>query len=480
MAALLSLTRSTLPHQNDEILEFIAIFCPDEKFQDALQNLSPKTMQWQPDLWVIDMRACRAFWLHTAGRKDTKVNTMIADQLTALFAETDYYGAAAATPWEAILLVKAAREKGFHGMIHFSSRLGRNLLRGISWDLWWESCREYAENNSKIRSRNHTDSILSKGRTAMTLAMQRLGCARPDLLRTLPSSHIRRRFGSLIAEVWQLSFPHRQGLSKSEAIALFPWAPYLSTEKPFVKRHLDNELKHWDAIEELLREDINRLCVLGSFKKEERILNLEWRIVLCNLHAIPIYIPFRHPHSLHQDCPSQRTALLQIQYAFEKEKLFATKASSQETGLISWELEILEKAPARFRQGSLFHESSDDLAHLKQLENMIRKPLEGFGLAANWLAEDSFYKQVDAFETCPSQEDYLPLAQERPLFLYTDAHHLPFDQHTRVGPFQERTMDKWWKSKNRSRDYYRMTQGDTMLWVYRDQRGSWISQGVYG
>jgi len=476
MAALLNLSLSAPTQQNNEILDFIAVFCPDEKHHEALQTLSPKTMRWSEpdaadDLWLIDMRACRDFWLYSAKCQELGVFTLIVKQLSELFAGADYYGAAAATPWEALLLVKASREKGFQGMMASSSRLGKNLLRGVSWEGWWESCGEYSC-KKKI-----PDSLLSKAKSAMTLVMDRLGCQRPEQFQTLPSPHLRRRFGNLVAEVWQLSFPQRQGLSTPDAISYFPWASHVVSERPYVKRHLDNELRQWDAIAELLQEDLNRLCVLGSFKKEERILNLEWRIVLCNLQTIPISILFRHPHSLHQDCPSQRTALLQIQYAFEKN--FSLRASSLETGLISWQLEITEKAPARLRQGSLFRESSDDLQCLKQLENMIKRPLESFSLTEDWVAEDSYHKK-----DCPQDSfapgDYLPLAAGRPLFLYPEAQNFLCDQLTRVGHFQERTMDKWWKSHNRSRDYYRMTQNETMLWVYRDQQGSWYTQGVYG
>ncbi len=490
MAALLSLSQSSSTQQNDEILEFIAIFCPEKKYQEALQNLSPKTMHWQkiakaeaeadtdpPELWLIDMRACRDFWLYSAGRQGLSVFTLITTQLTEIFVGQDYYGAAAATPWEALLLVKTSREKGFHGLMAVSSRLGKNLLRGVSWDVWWESCIEYA------REKKIADSVVNKAKSAMTLAMQRLGCQRPEQFQTLPSPHIRRRFGTLVAEVWQLSFPQRQGLSTLEAIRFFPWTAHASSQRPYVKRHLDNELREWESIAELLREDLNRLCVLGSFKKEERILNLEWRIVLCNLQVLPITILFRHPHSLHQDCPSQRTALLQIQYAFEKK--LSLKASSLETGLISWQVEIMEKAPARLRQGSLFHESSDDLQSLKQLENMIKKPLQSFSLAADWLAEDSYQDHASlptAAAVVGADDHYLPLAAGRPLFLYPEAQNFLCDQLTRVGHFQERTMDKWWQSPfaNRSRDYYRMTHGQTMLWVYRDQQGAWHTQGVYG
>ena len=475
MAAVLSLSPSSPRDQNDEILGFIAIFCSNKKQADVLQDLSPKTMLWIDSLRLIDMRACSDFWRHSARQRGMNVSLYVQQQISEIFAGEDYYGAAAFTPWEALLLAKAAREKGFRGLIHFSSRLGKNLLRGLSWELWWESCGEYAL-RKKI-----PDSLLNKAKSAMSIAMRRLGCQRPEQLRTLPSPHIRRRFGSLVAEVWQLSFPERQGLERKDAVSFFPWEADTTSQSPCVKRHLDHELREWNSIEELLREDLNRLCVLGSFKKEERILILEWRIVLCNLQVYPIVILFRHPHSLHQDCPSQRTALLQINYSFEKN--FSLKASSLETGLISWQIEIMEKAPARLRQGSLFQESSDDLQSLKQLENMIKKPLEFFSLSDDWLAEDSFHKETSSLSSKASEEsaaNYLPLAAGRPLFLYPDAQNILCDQLTRVGHFQERTMDKWWKTGNRSRDYYRMTQNETMLWVYRDQQGSWYTQGIYG
>jgi hypothetical protein len=469
--AVLSLFQSSPEKQHDEILDFIAIFCDNEKLHDALQNLSPKTMPWQNNLWLIDMRACQDFWLYKAKQKNLDISACINQQLKEIFGDEEFYASASPTPWEAILLLKAAREKGFPGMIHFTSRLGKNLLSGLSWDLWWEACSEYA------CVKNIPDAMVNKARHAMSIAMKRLGCQRPEQFRTLPSPQIRRRFGALVADVWQLSFPERQGLKTVDAIHFFPWTSYVTTHKPFVKRHLDHELREWNSIEELLREDLNRLCVLGSFKKEERILNLEWRIVLCNLQVFPINILFRHPHSLHQDCPSQRTALLQINYAFDK--IFSSKASSAETGLISWQLEIVEKAPARLRQGSLFHESSDDLQSLQQLENMIKKPLESFALSNDWLAEDSYSKGGEASDSSVF-ENYLPLAAKRPLFLYPDAPRFSSDRHTRVGHFQERTMDKWWKSSNRSRDYYQMIQDETMLWVYRDQEGSWFTQGIYG
>lgn len=464
--------------RDEEFLGFLAIYHGHHGVSESLLNLSPRTMQWNTNTDVIDMRACRAFWLNAAKSQELTVAALITRELESLSPSHDVLAAAAATPGEALLLLKAAREKGFQGLIHSESRLGRNLLCGFSWDVWWELGKEYAER------KDLAPGLMSRSQQAMRLAMQRLGYQKPEQLRNLPSTHLQRRFGRLVSEVWQLSFPKRQGLEDKEAIALFPWKPFETQEKAIIKRHLDYELRDWPVIEELLREDLNRLCILGPLKKEDRILNLEWRIVLCNLQEIPISILFRHPHNLQQDCPSQRTALLQINYMFEKNS--AIRSASQENGLISWQLEVVEKAPARIRQGSLFQESSDDLQCLQQLENMIKKPLEAFHLQTDWLAEDSFFLGSDETKWTneATSENYLSLSRKRPLFLYREIESLSPQSlgESRFGAFQERTMDKWWKAKrpNFSRDYYQMFHKETLLWVYRDQGGTWHTHGVYG
>lgn len=476
---LLKLTQKN--NQNPaELLEFLAVSCGEQQDSEALQNLSPRTMHWDETIELIDMRACRAFWLHAAKQKATDVSTLIQRELETILGsqEHGFIAAAAATPGEALLLLKAAEEKGFQGIIHAESPLGRNLLRGFSWDIWWSLGEEYA------RKKDFSSLLMNKARHTMSLAMRRLGHQKPEQLRNLPSAHLQRRFGKFVADIWQLSFPERQGLNAEEAIRLFPWTGFEAQKRSFIRRHLDHELRDWPVIEELLREDLNRLCDLGSFKKDERILNLEWRIVLCNLQEIPVSISFRHPHSLHQDCPSQRTALLQIHFMFEKNSVI--KAASEESGLISWQLEIIEKASVRLRQGTLFQESSDDLHNLHQLENMIKKPLEAFRLEKDWLAEDSFAQESDALKktTASLVEDYLPLCRKRPLFLYREPSRIPELSlgKARFGDFQERTMDKWWKNQrpNLSRDYYQMFHNETLLWVFRDQGGTWHTHGVYG
>jgi hypothetical protein len=469
---------SPVDGESDELLNFIAFHSQQTGSPEVLQNLSPNTMLWGDGIVLIDMRACSAFWLHIAKQKEVNLSLLLSHEFEEISKSAGFLATAASTPGEALLLFKAAQEKGFQGIIQAKSRLGRNLLLGLSWDLWWVLYEEYAAQQGA------PPALISKARHSMQLALKRLGCQRPDQLRNLPSAHLQRRFGKLVSNAWQLSFPRLQGVSDKDAIALFPWTRFEEEKVTLVVRHLDHELADWPVIEEVLREDLNRLCNLGSFKKEERILNLEWRIVLCNLQELPISILFRHPHSLHKDCPSQRTALLQINYMYEKNA--ALIAASRGRGLIAWTLKIVEKAPARLRQGSLFQESSDDRQSLRELENMIKTPLEAFALREDWLAEDSYSRffEHDKRPVPVESENYLPLGRKRPLFLYRQVEVLMPSSIScsRFGPFQERTMDKWWKSEgqNISREYYQLFHNETLLWVYRDQGGTWHTHGVYG
>ncbi len=458
-------------------LDFLAVFHEqNEDVGSLLHSLSPRVMHWNPCYSLLDMRACRAYWQHKAQQEGQELSTLLQDELTKLFLNSKYHAAVAKTPSEAIVLVQAAEDKGFQGLIHADSRLGKNLSNSLSWDLWWDFAKIYAEKSNVLPA------LFRKSQHAMTLAMQRLGMKSPNHLRNLPSSHMQRRFGKTIADAWQLTYPERQGLDSKGAIALFPWQGFQLEEELRVRRHLDQELRDWQPIEELLREDINRLTRHPNFAKDERVLVLEWQLTLWDLSEWQLCLSFRHPHNLHQEMPEQKTALLQFQHLFEKESRY--RKLTAENSIIAWKLILKEKAPARFRQHSLFEESRDELSYLRHLENMIKRPLEAYQLEEDWLAEDSFCEQDPIFQATGEREDYLPLNQKRPLFLYHEAKPLAPEllSRARFGSFQERTMDKWWKNsaENLSRDYYQLFHQDLILWVFRDQSGTWRSHGIYG
>lgn len=453
---------------------FLAVACRDAAFSSAaLQALTPRIMQWDETVFLLDLRPCAAFWQYQARRQKQPLLDSLKAELQEIFGSSLFCAAFAETPWQALLLLRLLEEKEQAGVCTHTSRFGRNRLRSLSWDIWWSCAARYVE-HLQNSSKKDLSSFQQQKRT-MKLAMRRLGAEEPAQLQAMPVSQIRRRFGSLIADIWAQTF------SPADSAA-FPWVSLRFCENPRITRHLDFGTADWSTVEAYLAEDLNRLCVLDSFKKGERILQLEWMIVLCNLQKIPVSILFRHPHSLHDESPNQRTALLQISYSFQK--LWQKIQNSEDARIISWTLEVTEKIRPRVRQATLFHESRDDWHTLMHLENMLLKPLEAYQLMEDWVPEDSF-AQANGPESpssfpLTSLRSLMHLGLSRPLFLYLTPQRLLPEGSKALWNFRERTMGKWWRRQSLTRDYFQFTRDAEMLWVFRDPSGDCFAQGIYG
>lgn len=453
---------------------FLAVRSHAAKSLEQLQALTPRIMQWDADSRILDLRLCSAFWQYQARRQNQSLLECLQSELDELFAGQTYHAAFAETPWQAVLLLSLLEEMQIPGFTSKTSRFGSNIMRSLSWEIWWQCAATYAEQSRAHKKAEMSSFLQQKG--AMELTMRRLGLKSPMQHQFLPSSQIKQRFGSLIAEIWEQTFAK----AESSSLDAFPWRFMSFCENPRIQRHLDFSTNDWSTVEAYLADDLNRLCLLDSFKKGERILQLEWMIVLCNLQEIPVSILFRHPHSLHDESPYQRTALLQISYSFQK--LWQKLQNHDELRIISWTLEVKEKIRPRMRQATLFHESRDDWHALMNLENMLLKPLEAYQLKEDWVPEDSF--TISSGAQSPSRSSLrslLQLGRTRPLFLYqTPQRILPQSSQTKtLWNFHERTMEKWWRRRGLTRNYYQFTRDAEMLWVFRDTYGEYFAQGVY-
>lgn len=447
--------------------------CPED-----LQTLTPRLMQWEADLWLLDLKPCISYWRLLAQRQHKSLLGVLQEILETL-PEGPYTAALSAYPWQAILLTQVLEQKGFRGLNTESQRLSRNLMSSLSWDLWWAAAERYAFHSQETKT-------FFKHKRAMQIAMRRLCCDRPTSLKTMPSFQIKRRFGPLIAALWEQTFPSHETSPSSgslEETAVFPWQSYVLTEPLTHTRHLDFPLSDWQSLEAFLREDLNRLCLLDSFKKGERILNLEWMIVLDNLQEISLSVLFRHPHCLQSESPHQRTALLQISYAFQRaQQASRRKLANESPWIVSWRLRVLESLRPLAAPRQLFDESSASWNELLNLENQLDRPLEAYQVVEDWLPEDAF---TSLYTPAAFERERLPalehLGRERPLFLLQQPQ--PWNPHGQnVWSFKERTMDKWWRHQNRTtRDYYQVVSRDQkqVLWVFRDDKGQCFVHGIY-
>lgn len=461
---------------------FIALIVPHVSPED-LQTLSPRFMQWDADLWLLDLKPCLSYWQLMAQRQKQSLPQVLQEVLSACFQEDSsaYTAALSSSPWLALLLARLLEQKGFRGLNTESQRLSRNLMSSLSWDLWWAAAERYAFHRQEVKT-------FFKHKRAMQIAMRRLCVDRPTStsLQTMPSFQIKRRFGPLIAELWEQTFPLHETSPSSgslEETAAFPWQSYLLTEPLTHFRHLDFPLSDWQNLEPFLREDLNRLCLLESFKKGERILSLEWLIVLDNLQEISLSVLFRHPHCLQSESPHQRTALLQISYAFQRaQQASRRKVESESPWIVSWRLRVLESLRPLPRDRQLFGESSASWNELLKLENQLDRPLEAYQIVEDWLPEDAF---TSLYTPAVFEREHLPalehLGRQRPLFLLQKPQ--PWNPRGQnIWNFKERTMDKWWRKQSSGvRDYYQVLnrEQEQILWVFRDSAGQCFVHGIY-
>jgi hypothetical protein len=450
---------------SEEVSVYLTVISTDLELEN-LHILTPHVMLWDEGIWLLNLTACLSYWQLEAQAKCETLSQTLQRILDHMSSAHSYHAALASHPWQALLLALQLEDKGFRGLITREGRIGRNLAASLSWDIWWRCCERYVIYDATANAMT----TFQQQKRAMQQAMERLTCQSPAQLKSMPVAQIQRRFGGLIASLWDMTFPSVDDRTLGRTAGThFPWQPQVARKPLSCKRHLDFPSQDWHIIEAFLREDLNRLCVLDSFKKGERILDLEWRIVLYNLQEVLISTLFRHPHSLHHESPHQRTALLQISYAFQRTLRALPTVDTAAPWIVSWELRVTHTLPASPRSLALFGDESAEWEQLITLENQLDRKLEAYRICEDWLPEDSFAP----LESKVDIED---------LFLCRQPYALPQGSTSHLWKFRERIMDKWWQQgrNNTVRDYYQVLREDNMLWIYRDAQGQCHVHGIYG
>ncbi len=482
------LSQNTVSHQDCRFLVIEVLQSETGSSLQLCHSLSPQVMHWQDHIWLVDLASCLAYWQAQAQIKQLTLSQGLSKQLDQLFGTGSYRAVLSDHPWQALLLLPCLARQNMQSLIARHSRMGENLLQGLSWDDWWEACAHYTGH-----SQEQSPALeLQKRRRPMQLAMRRLGCSTPSTIKNMPSSQIRRRFGALLGELWDMTWQSPSApivtSNRSPASLSFPWHSEEQAAELSVRRCLDTPLRDWDIIEGELRDDLNRFCLLSSFKKAQRILAMEWKIVLYNLKEISVPILFRHPHSLQQDHPQQRTALLQIFYALQKALLQQRLQNPEEPcdWIASWELRITQTLLAPPRAATLFADGDDtSWEELLNLENQLPAPLESYALREDWVPQDSFI-QVHQEKLAPPlgehMESLCSLGRTRPLYMQKKAYPLFHLGQSRLWKFRERTMEKWWTRPGHPgvRDYYEVLCDEQLLWVAREAEEKYLVLGVYG
>lgn len=482
------------------------------------ETISPRFMRWDDaGVWIIDLQPVLPYWMQQAGLTGQAGwqharSGHFHDFLRQLLPVAEGAGAAFidVNPWRALLGLSVMRDRGLSGLVSGHNGLGRHFPLEVAWESWFQLAEQVGELWFANRRERFNLQVFRRQMRQMEQAMDRLGMRKPGDLGGMGALAIRRRYGAALHDLWLLtvSEQNQQGICIQETESpQFPWKSWQREAWTGVRRHLDAPLMEWDAIEALLREDMDRLCALLSKQGGERVLSLEWRVVFLDMSSLSIPVRFRHPHDLPAESPHHRTALLQACYAY-RDAIPAATSDAVDLGLYekaigSWELAVTEKIHWSPVMRDLFGECVESQAEaseesgesqwkmrlqhkLQQMENRLPVQLDSYEVNSNWIPGEGYLTAVAAEggqEHLSAVMTNREVSKKRPMFLF--AKPRPWVQppnRSSVWEFCERVMEKWWSGSGRfaQRDYYRLqSEEQKSMWVFKDSAGKWHIHGMY-
>ena len=304
---------------------------------EVWQCLSPRLMQWEENIWMIDLEPTVSYWRHQAEKKACSLEQILQQVLEQLLPEANTKVVIADHPWRGLLLLKRMIAKGLSGMMNLPSPIPQHLYRQVSWAIWWESARLIADHFEARKDPHFRRETYRQSVVKMVRGITRLRLDRPWQMRFIKGDKIKRRYGVILQALWSWTFHGEQvGVS-------FPWMPWYPKSYPKVDRNLDHSALEWGHIASYMREDFDRLCESPEWRSQDKVVGLEWCVTLTDMSCLVIPICFRHPHSLHQEANHQSTALLQSQFAFEREVQGREVVPDlSPLGVVRWELAVTE------------------------------------------------------------------------------------------------------------------------------------------
>ncbi len=495
---------------------FIAIQTK-EISQERLQCLTTRVMRWaEPDIWLLDITAFISYWRGYASLLKTDCLGLWRSILQETFPEEDfvrkdsdlegegtlslsfsYRAAISSNPWRAMLLLFLLKERRITGLIDASRSLAVSLFQDMPWPLWWDAVVRCAEHYETLNMKGFKMAVFSRQSERLRRGMERLGMTRPSDTRRLHYAGFQKRYGSFLADLWQMSWADTWSRSLYETP--FPWISFAFKDKPEITRRLDDPMIEWDLLTVYIKEDLDRLS--KKLHERERLLTLVWTLTLSDLTLLPVRVTFRSPHNLSQEGGIHKTTLLQMGYMFDSqvEKVLKGHLDAQyydpPKTIIGWTMNVAETMFPPPLPTSLFEmldERNLRHAELIQLENELPIPLYRYSLRDEWFPEHSYVrreasKKEDLKHSPEMLRSLYAAAAKRPLYIFTEPKSFvpPVVQKQRSSQeTPEHTMNKWWLDPS-LQDLERTYQTYTDMagrahWVFQNSSGVWYKHGVFG
>lgn len=464
----------------------------------ALQCLGNRIMEWGNGLWLFDPTPLLPYWRQQAAAAGRTLLQLWQQVLQEALCNnsTDVRAAVAPHPWQALLLFSAMQQQHTQGLLSLSDNQGQQLYRQLDWTPWQTRVRQLARHlekdtgtstGSKGWTRQRTAALRSEAVRLQRMA-QRLGMDHPAAMQGLHHAGLRRRFGTLLAAVWEWTC---LGQSRDSGAVSFPWNDWQPPPPASLTRVPDYALCAWEQAAPLLLDDLDQLAARLRQRGRIHVLELCWLLRFPEDIEISIPLQFRHPHCLEQEMGHHGTILLQLRERFAAAVQDACRhipgwADMGETILpvLSWRLSVQRLLCLPAEQPGLFgdmYDLCDEEAALRQLENELPVPLHRFRLRDDWEPGESYGEGSVPYPAL-HQAALTALARQLPLFLLEERDEVP-GEALHALPGMHYQMCKWWRTASGTgeRACYRTRDKEQRIWwASPNGDGGWERHGLFG
>lgn len=497
----------------DHKLPFFAAILVSKPTDSFLYALTPKVMKWSDNLWLFDLRPCEHFWLCQAKRQFKTPISLIEEVLKKH--QEEWIAVFASHPWQAIFVIHYLQEIGqSYGqandskVINLLGPFGKSLYQKASWSAWFFAFPQVAEHWAMSHKKGFQKSRFFSQIAQMKRSLAKLNSQGPHFLQNVSKEAIRRRFGSLLSEVWEWTyFSKKEDKENQKACnrlfyeerefsfaGSFPWHNFEFVEKPQVERFFEESLNTWETIEPFLRIDLDSFCTPKMLGHDECVVLIRWDITFFHMKEFTLFIRFRNPHFIHKEKGSHETTLAQARFAFGKLREELQNRDDdldfpKDIPLVSWKVTIDEKIIVSSFFYSLFSDrGKKEQAALKilELENKLPVPLEKYSLSADFYPLEAYCVSEERALTSEELKLWSLAAIKRPLFIYEKPKLIDSESFkSNKIAFLERTSLQWWKeglsSSAANCDYYSYIdfQSKRAYWVARNKENHWYAYGIY-
>ena len=454
-----------------------------------LFRLTPRVMQLQGDLYLLDLKSSFDYWEKIARYRAQKIGDLIEETLLHTYGKEQVI-VVCEHPFQGYLLHQFLEQKESSGIFYTDARISLNIYRALSWAHWSECARDFhqffEEHKVLTSERKKASSELKRlEKLVISLGVKNLG-----EMEQVDFEDLQRRFSKFIGLLWQWTYPGKfekendmplLNFALDVAILDFPWIQFNLRENPLIQVHLEFPLTEWDHLKPELENSFIKLSRIRELRSPYRIVEFVWSLTLYDLECCRLPIHFKFPIDMEQEKEEDFESLMvQFQFAFEElnQKLKHKYEDTDHVNaayIIGWQLEVSQTIFPTLSNNELFDQWKSGKLKFEEFQNKVKHPLN------RYIVLDIPIPSLN-FQLYKKEESSLPqVYRVQPFHLLPSPQEF-LEAQIECKRFIERTSSNWWDEEDEQshfRDYYMCQVEGQIIYAFKDYKGKWFKHGLF-